>query len=73
MKKKIRMIQDMPVEVPQLDREGEEKRKELNRLARKDYEQTGRLSSKRLREACDAFEEVANEHLLQDDPGEDEE
>jgi len=67
MKKNIHLIQGMPVEVPVLDREGEEARRQLNRLARETYEQTGKLSGPRLREACDEFEEIADRHLLPDD------
>jgi len=72
----IRMVGDMIVEMPRLDRAGEEARRELDKLALRTYEETGDLGGWKLCEAETAFNEMAKEHLLKTEPdvddGEDE-
>ena len=60
----IRMVGDMIVELPRLDRKGEEARRELNKLAYKTYEETGTIGGLKLCEAEAAFNEMAKDHLL---------
>lgn len=70
MRKKIYLIQGMPVEMPLLDSEGEAARERLNELARETYVRTGKLGGLVLREACDEFSRMAPSHLLEEDePG----
>lgn len=66
MKTKIRLINGMPVEVPVLDLAGELERKKLNALALKEYEETGKLSSQKLREACADFEQKFTLHVVEE-------
>lgn len=68
MKKRMEYINGMPVEIPLLDEAGEAERKLLNELALSEYNDTGTLSSTKLREANDQFLKKAKEHVLKEDP-----
>lgn len=67
MKNKIRIVSGITIEEPPLDEIGELERERLNELARKEYTDTGKLTSEKLLEAEADFLECVKQHIL-DDP-----
>lgn len=67
MKKKIDLINGMPVEIPELDETGERERERLAALAFQEYQDTGALNSERLQEANADFLKTAKGHLIKSD------
>ncbi|MDD3920649.1 MAG: hypothetical protein PHO41_05740 [Eubacteriales bacterium] len=59
MKKSIRLINGMPVEISETTPEIEAERARIEELALKEYEETGSLSSQRLQEESRQFTEKA--------------
>lgn len=68
MRRKINYVNGMPVEISLLDETGEEERRLLNELALHEYNDTGTLSSAKLREANAQFLRRAREHILREEP-----
>lgn len=64
---KIAYVDGMAVKVSLLNETGEEERKLLNELALREYNDTGTLSSAKLREANDQFLKKAKEHILREE------
>lgn len=59
MKRTIRLVNGMPVEINDTTPEIEAERARIDELALKEYQETGSLSSERLQEECKQFSEIA--------------
>jgi len=64
IKTKIQMFNGMPVEIPVLDEEGEEKRANMNAWAKEEYDRTGTLTSSVLRERLEEFDGEVELHVV---------
>lgn len=60
----IRHLGQMQIEQQELDEAGRRAQEEINALALQEYELTGSLSSKRLREAVAEYERTIEAHVL---------
>lgn len=62
MRKRVKLVHGVPVDLVPLSEEGEQERARLSKLARKEYEDTGTLTSEKLLEANTEFLDNAQRH-----------
>ncbi len=67
MKRRINIIEGMPVEVPELDEIGETERARLNAIALEEYETHGTLVGEELQKANTEFIRIAQQHLIENE------
>lgn len=66
MKTKVRKLDGLPIEEPLLDDEGLRRQKELAELVMREYEESGKLTGKKLNEKVVAYETDIAGHLIDD-------
>ncbi len=64
MKRRINIIEGMPVEIPELDEIGETERSRLNEIALSEYEAHGTLIGEELQKVNAEFIRNAKQHLI---------
>ncbi len=64
MKRRINIIEGMPVEIPELDEIGETERSRLNEIALAEYEARGTLIGEELQQVNADFIRTAKQHLI---------
>lgn len=64
MKTRVRKLDGLPIEEPVLDDEGQRRQKELAELAVKEYEESGKLTGRKLNEKVIAYETDIAGHVL---------
>ena len=64
MKRRINIIEGMPVEIPELDEIGETERSRLNAIALSEYEAHGTLIGEELQKVNAEFIRNAQKHLI---------
>ncbi len=67
MKRRISIIDGMPVEIPELDEIGETERVRLNAIALLEYETHGTLVGEELQKLNAQFVETARRHIRRDE------
>lgn len=64
MKTKIRKLDGLPIEEPVLDGEGQRRQKELSEMVFREYEESGKLTGKRLNEKVIEYETEIAGHVI---------
>lgn len=66
MKTIVRTLDGLPIEEPVLDDEGLRRQKELSELAVREYEESGTLTGRALKDKVIAYETEIAGHVLED-------
>ncbi|HRX57465.1 MAG TPA: hypothetical protein P5075_01715 [Eubacteriales bacterium] len=67
MKIKVRKLDGLPIEGPDLDDEGLRKQRELSEMAFQEYEESGKLTGSTLNEKVTAYETDIGGHVADDE------